>query len=209
MAMPQRFPPIAGISAFSGSAALTIRSLVVTKRSRLCECPESNHQTHPASIAQSFDSASSFRRYMYPPYDSLHAVNRIGAAVRDLLNVEVILQTAADEVGHALNLRSCAVSIGGKLIEDGTTRCYLCPGISCDETTLQRLLAEVEKTKRQMERSPAPIVVNHDIRSASEICHASVPIFGKSSLVGMIRVESDDPSHKWDENELLLLQTVA
>src|SRR5262249_53239625 len=64
-------------------------------------------------------------------------------------------------------------------------------------------------TKRQMERSPAPIVVNHDIRSASEICHASVPIFGKSSLVGMIRVESDDPSHKWDENELLLLQTVA
>ncbi len=146
---------------------------------------------------------------MYSLYDSLLAVNRIEAAIRDQLNPEVILQTAADEVGHALNVRSCAVSVGSKPIEEAMTRCYLRPGISCDEITLQALLAQVEKTNRQMDRALAPIVVNHDIRSAGELGNACVPIIGKDGLVGTIRVDSDEPSHRWDENELLLLQTVA
>ena len=146
---------------------------------------------------------------MHSLYDSLLAVNRIDAAIRDLVNVEVILQTAADEIGHALKVRSCAVSLHGNSVGEEMTRCYLRSGVSCDQPTLQAFLAHVDSTNKQLERSPAPIVVNPDGHAGSPFGHASVPILLRGGREGVIRVDADESSRRWDETELLLLLTVA
>jgi len=146
---------------------------------------------------------------MYSLFDSLLAVNRITAAILDSVELEAILQIAADEVGRVLKVRSCAVSVRGNLVPEPVTRCYFRPGISCDEATLQTLLTQVEKNNKQLKSTPKPIVANKENGSAKELSYACVPLMYKDSLVGMIRVDSDEPTHVWDNDALLLLQTVA
>ena len=44
------------------------------------------------------------------------AVNRLATAIRNSLELDSVLQTAADEVGRALNVHSCAVRVEGALV---------------------------------------------------------------------------------------------
>src|SRR5207249_7165753 len=53
------------------------------------------------------------------------AVNRIATAIRNSLELDSVLQTAADEVGRALNVHSCAIRVEGALVGEQMTKCYL------------------------------------------------------------------------------------
>ena len=50
------------------------------------------------------------------------AVNRIATAIRNSLDLDGVLQTAADEVGRALNVKCCAVRVNGELIGSEMTK---------------------------------------------------------------------------------------
>src|ERR1044071_6665195 len=52
------------------------------------------------------------------------AVNRIATAIRDSLELESLLMTAANELGRALNAKSCAVRVEGDLVGATTTSHY-------------------------------------------------------------------------------------
>ncbi|HZE68036.1 MAG TPA: sensor domain-containing diguanylate cyclase [Pyrinomonadaceae bacterium] len=136
-------------------------------------------------------------------------VNRIAAAIRNSVELETILQTAANEVGRTLNARTCGVSVAGNLLDAQMTKCYFRPGVSVNEPTVQSLLAQIENTNRELERTPKLIAVDGDTAPRNGIACVTVPLTYKGSFIGALRAESDDSSRVWEDNELLLLQTVA
>jgi len=137
------------------------------------------------------------------------AVNRLATAIRNSLNLDSVLQTAADEVGRALNVHSCAVRVEGDLVGHEMTKHHLRPD-AADEVTIASLLREVDSISQQLSHSPRAYVVEGDHSQATPVlADAVVPLIYQGSFVGVLLVRSDDDSRVWAENELLLLHTVA
>jgi diguanylate cyclase (GGDEF)-like protein len=138
------------------------------------------------------------------------AVNRIATAIRNSLELEGLLKTAAHEVGRALNVKSCAVQVEGELVGDTKCSYYFRqePSVSYEEQ--DELAADVELVRSCLPHSPKTWVIDGDDTHATGVCaQAAVPLVYEGAFVGLILVESDDASRVWAENELLLLHTVA
>lgn len=136
------------------------------------------------------------------------AVNRVATAIRNTLELDSVLQTAADEVGRALNVHSCAVRVEGVLVGRQMTKCYLRPdaAIAGEEP----LLAQADLASASLADSLAAYVVDGDHQQTPHLlADAVVPLIHKGNLIGLLLVRSDDESRIWAENELLLLHTVA
>src|SRR6476661_5744149 len=75
------------------------------------------------------------------------AVNRIATAIRDSLELECLLMTAANELGRALNAKSCAVRVEGELVGATKTSHYFRaePIVSNEEKA--QLYANVEMVR--------------------------------------------------------------
>jgi diguanylate cyclase (GGDEF)-like protein len=137
------------------------------------------------------------------------AVNRLATAIRNSLELDSVLQTAADEVGRALNVHSCAVRVEGALVGRQMTKYHLRPDAS-SESGIVSLLSEVDSINYRLSNSPQAYVVDgDDSQSVPILADAVVPLIYQGSFVGLLMVRSDDPSRAWAENELLLLHTVA
>ncbi|SRR6266542_1240376 len=137
------------------------------------------------------------------------AINRIATAMRDSLELDSILQTAANEVGRSLNVRSCAVSIADNLAGEPTVKWFFRPDVSSDDSARKKLLAQLDKTTEVIARAPKCVVVDGDVSPKGSFAEATVPLIYKGVFIGVLRAESDDPARVWADNELLLLQTVA
>lgn len=135
------------------------------------------------------------------------AVNRLATAIRNSLELDSVLQTAADEVGRALSVHSCAVRIEGALVGREMTKHYSRVDVA-DGMALENLLTDVDAISRRLAKLPRAYVVEGD-PSQSITTDAVVPLIYQGSFVGMLMVRSDDDSRAWAENELLLLHTVA
>src|SRR6267378_2505633 len=61
------------------------------------------------------------------------AVNRLATVIRKTLELDMVLQTAAGEVGRALNVHSCAVRVEGALVGRQMTKYHLRPDVIGDE----------------------------------------------------------------------------
>ncbi|HEY6804457.1 MAG TPA: sensor domain-containing diguanylate cyclase [Pyrinomonadaceae bacterium] len=138
------------------------------------------------------------------------AVNRIATAIRNSLELEGLLTTAANEVGRALNVKSCAVQVEGELVGDTKCSYYFRsePSVSYEEQ--DDLAADVELVRSCLPHSPKTWVIDGDDTHETGVCaQAAVPLVYEGAFVGLILVESDDASRVWADNELLLLHTVA
>ena len=136
------------------------------------------------------------------------AVNHLATAIRNTLELDSVLQTAADEVGRALNVHSCAVRVAGALVGEQMTKCYLRPDAATEGEDL--LLGHVDSVSARMTRSPEAYVIDgDDSQSPKILADAVVPLIYQGSLIGFLLVRSDDMSRIWADNELLLLHTVA
>jgi diguanylate cyclase (GGDEF)-like protein len=138
------------------------------------------------------------------------AVNRIATAIRNSLELEGLLTTAANEVGRALNVKSCAVQVEGELVGDTKCSYYFRsePSVSYEEQ--DELAADVELVRSCLPHSPKTWVIDGDDTHETGVCaQAAVPLVYEGAFVGLILVESDDASRVWADNELLLLHTVA
>ena len=138
------------------------------------------------------------------------AVNRIATAIRNSLDLDSLLATAAHEVGRALNVKSCAVQVEGALV--GKTKCsyYFRTESLVSEDERTELFADVELVRACLANSPKTWVIDGDDTHDTGVCaQAAVPLIYEGAFVGLLLVESDDASRVWADNELLLLHTVA
>lgn len=137
------------------------------------------------------------------------AVNRLATAIRNSLELDSVLQTAANEVGRALNVHSCAVRVEGALVGHEMTKHHLRSDVE-NEETIDSLLLDVASISQHLSNSPQAYVVDSDYNQAKPVlADAVVPLIYQGSFVGLLMVRSDDPARVWADNELLLLHTVA
>jgi diguanylate cyclase (GGDEF)-like protein len=136
------------------------------------------------------------------------AVNRLATAIRNTLELDSVLQTAADEVGRALNVHSCAVRVEGALVGEQMTKCYVRPDAAIEGEGF--LLRHVDSVSASLANSPTSYVIDGDgSQSPHVLADAVMPLIHQGNLIGLLLVRSDDMSRIWADNELLLLHTVA
>jgi diguanylate cyclase (GGDEF)-like protein len=130
------------------------------------------------------------------------ATNRISSAISGTLELEEILQAAVEEVGRALDARRAALV----LWQEGSN---LPEGMSVYErpetrrATAGELAAPVSKSADSTrtssgendDREPAPISLE-------------MPISYRDTVIGVLVVE-DDTIRDWEDEEVLMLKTVA
>src|SRR5260370_40008978 len=61
------------------------------------------------------------------------AINRIATAIRESLELGVILQKTVDEVGLALNVASCAMRVEGQTVEQALRYFYFAGEMAKDQ----------------------------------------------------------------------------
>lgn len=137
------------------------------------------------------------------------AVNRIATAIRNSLDLDGVLQTAADEVGRALNVKCCAVRVNGETVGSEMTKRRFRTDVSL-ETGDVEFLAQLETISKSLATLPQMQLVDGDHPQAeSPFAHAVVPLIYQGGLVGFLLARTDDPARVWADNELMLLRTVA
>lgn len=138
------------------------------------------------------------------------AVNRIATAIRNSLELDSLLTTAANEVGRALNVKSCAVHVEGNLVGNTRSSYYFRPEPAVTHDDKAELYADVELVRACLAQSPKTWMIDgDDTHETGVTAQAAVPLIYEGAFVGLLLVESDDASRVWADNELLLLHTVA
>ena len=139
------------------------------------------------------------------------AVNRIATAIRESLELGVILQKTVTEVGTALNVSSSALRVEGSKSEQPLTYFY-----SQDDRQSalesEQLRHDLDRHCTDLARHQSVIVhdCDHELEENSEsLPFAVAPLVFDERLMGALQVKSQDPSRVWQENEILLLRTVA
>jgi diguanylate cyclase (GGDEF)-like protein len=140
------------------------------------------------------------------------AVNRIATAIRNSLDLDSILQTTVTEVGRALNSQHCALRIEAEQGKEPLTNCYFRDGVGSDNAEEAELMADLDAYGvRLAGRYKSYVLDGRNESDASSGIRplAAVPLIYQKRFMGVLLVRSDDPSRIWQENEILLLRTVA
>lgn len=163
-----------------------------------------------ASLQLTLGVTSKLARLLQEQAEREIAVNRIATAIRNSLELDSVLQTAADEVGRALNVHSAAVRVEGALVGKETTKLYLREDAATDGKSRGTLLSDIDSISDKLSHAPQAFVVDADSTSeAPASVDAVVPLIFQGSFLGLLMVRSDDAAREWADNELLLLHTVA
>jgi len=139
------------------------------------------------------------------------AINRIATVIRESLDLGVTLQKTADEVGSALNVTSCALLVEGARVDQSPAYVYA----KDDEQSP----VELEKLRNDLDRHAIYLnnfqeVIVHDSDNEAEDALAQppfavAPLIFNGRLMGVLQVTDNDHNRVWQENEILLLRTVA
>jgi diguanylate cyclase (GGDEF)-like protein len=140
------------------------------------------------------------------------AVNRIASAIRSSLELPSILQTTVNEVGNALGAQHCALRVDGELDQPPTTKCYFRDG-EASEPEQEELVNDLNAYRARLTRKTKSFVQDGRDQANPEEDEtrpvAVVPLIYQLRFMGVLLVRSDDAKRIWQENELLLLRTVA
>jgi diguanylate cyclase (GGDEF)-like protein len=144
------------------------------------------------------------------------AINRVATAIRNSLELDGILQTTVDEVGRALNTRHCALRVEGEAIGQTLTHFYFRPDSNPDTVEKAKLLADIDTFNARLAITQETHVQDgdedgDDVEPGAEARSplAAVPLIFHGRFMGTLLVGSDDDARTWEQNELLLLHTVA
>ncbi|MBC7929070.1 MAG: sensor domain-containing diguanylate cyclase [Rubrivivax sp.] len=137
------------------------------------------------------------------------AVNRIATAIRSSLELPSVLQTTVNEVGRALVAQHSALSVEGEHGQPPLSTFYFRDGD--DEDTSAELKSDLEAYGVRLRGRMKTYV--HDGTSGADETDArpvaAVPLIYHERSMGVLMVASDDPERVWQDNELMLLRTVA
>ena len=138
------------------------------------------------------------------------AVNRIATAIRESLELGVILQKTVDEVGTALNA-NCALRVEGQTSEQALH--YFHSAESGAVTQIEeKIIADLDLHCSRFAERTETIIGDGDDETGlgrEKLPSAAVPLIFQQRLIGALQVTAMDPSRVWQENEVLLLRTVA
>ena len=163
---------------------------------------------HATSLQLTLGVTTKLARLLQEQAEREIAVNRLATAIRNTLELDIVLQTAADEVGRALNVHSCAARVEGALVGRQMTKCYLRPDAAIEGE--ESLLGHMDSVSARLtDSSEAYVVDGHVSQSPHVLADAVVPLNYRGNCIGLLLVRSDDRSRIWADNELLLLHTVA
>jgi diguanylate cyclase (GGDEF)-like protein len=140
------------------------------------------------------------------------AVNRIATAIRESLDLGVILQKTVDEVGTALNVGSCALRVEGETGEQALDYFYFGENSERATATQEKLINDLSLHRSRLAEHPDTIIQDADDEAESDnakLPSAAVPLIFQERLIGVLQVTATDQSRVWGENEILLLRTVA
>ncbi len=138
------------------------------------------------------------------------AVNRIAASIRSSLELTSILQTTVNEVGRALGAQHSALSVE---VEHGVpplTTCFFRDSVDeegCGAELLSDLNAYGVRLRGRLKayvQDGSGMAGAQDSRPV-----AAVPLIYRERTMGVLMINSDDPTRVWQENEILLMRTVA
>jgi diguanylate cyclase (GGDEF)-like protein len=141
------------------------------------------------------------------------AINRIATAIRNSLELDSILQTIVDEVGRALKAQHCALRVEGVAGREALTNCYYRDDVRDENAEEMELTGDLNAYSVRLAHHPSNFMLDgrgSDAEAADNISPlAAVPLIYQERFMGVLLVRSDDPSRIWQENEILLLRTVA
>lgn len=143
------------------------------------------------------------------------AINRIATAIRESLELGVILQKTVDEVGLALNVASCALRVEGQTIEQALRYFYFAGETAEEPAQKEECIRDLDLQIASLVKHPEPLTQDvgedgEDSDSNNEkLPMAIVPLIFQERFMGALQVTAADPSRAWEGNELLLLRTVA
>lgn len=140
------------------------------------------------------------------------AVNRIATAIRESLELGVILQKTVTEVGAALNVACCTLRVEGQTEVQGLSYSYFADSEKEAKLKRDEVTRELDQICSALGRDPEPF-----LRDGSEISGglraefplAVVPLVFQERFIGALEVVDDNPARTWQDNEVLLLRTVA
>jgi diguanylate cyclase (GGDEF)-like protein len=138
------------------------------------------------------------------------AVNRIAAAIRGSLELPSVLQTTVNEVGQALGAQCSVLSIEGEQGGPSLITCYFRDGDPGD-AAYDELLADLEALSVRL-RGPTKIFVHDGAVGVADDKWppaAAVSLIYHDRTLGVLMVRSADPHRVWEDNEILLMRTVA
>jgi diguanylate cyclase (GGDEF)-like protein len=141
------------------------------------------------------------------------AINRIASAIRSSLSLPSVLQTTVDEVGRALGVQLSGLHIEGENDQPPVMKCYFRDGDPTEderEALVNDLLAYHSQLARRLKHYVLDEQRGSHAQTEDETRPlAVVPLLYQARSMGVLLVCSDDPHRIWQENELLLLRTVA
>ena len=141
------------------------------------------------------------------------AINRIATAIRNSLEIDSVLQTTVNEVGRALNAQHCALRVEGGAAKQALTNCYFRDGAGNDSAEETELMGDLDAYSVRLAGRFKNYVLDGrgstDEQGQSIRPLAVVPLIYHERFMGVLLVRSDDPTRIWQENEVLLMRTVA
>jgi len=138
------------------------------------------------------------------------AVNRIATAIRESLELGVILQKTVDEVGIALNVGSCALRVKDETAEPALNYFYF--GEKSANSIEEVTTKDLDRNCSRLAEHPETIIQDSDDETDDDdakLPSAAVPLIFQERLIGVLQVTAADHARVWGENEILLLRTVA
>ena len=124
------------------------------------------------------------------------ATNRISAAISSTLELEPILQSAVEEVGHAVRARRAALV----LWEEGTDSPE-------GMTVYERQEDREEPTSKAKESSASQAASTIETPDAPG--PLKVPVTYRDNVIGELVVEDDLSDRNWEDEEVLMVKTVS
>ncbi|HEY9232040.1 MAG TPA: sensor domain-containing diguanylate cyclase, partial [Blastocatellia bacterium] len=192
--------------------------------------------TRRASLRVALTFTTKLARLMQKQSELDMATSRISSAISNTLELEVILQTAVEEVGRALNARRAALV----LWREGTS---LPEGISVYERAEDKLHETPDRETQALKAAPLDSVISYiappTMRASETSARAGgahladsfappaafaanglsaaldvpgaleIPLTYRNSIIGVLVVEDDTPNRDWEDEERLMVRTVS
>ncbi|HVS82593.1 MAG TPA: diguanylate cyclase [Pyrinomonadaceae bacterium] len=140
------------------------------------------------------------------------AINRIATSIRESLELGVILQKTVDEVRVALNVASCALRVEGQTAEQALSYFYFAGEPAAEPAQKEKVIRDLDLQSASLAKHPELLTQDgcEDSDANNErFPMAIVPLIFHERFMGALQVTAADQSRAWEENELLLLRTVA
>jgi diguanylate cyclase (GGDEF)-like protein len=139
------------------------------------------------------------------------AVNRIATAIRESLELGVILQKTVTEVGAALNVGGCTLRVEARTNAEPLNYSYFASAEREAKLRSKDVSSELDQISSQLSKTRKVFTRDgpDSFDSRTRFPLAVIPLVFQDKFIGALEVVDDDPSRTWQDNEILLLRTVA